>query len=438
MSGDKYAWSVGTPPPVLDPHSAAKHELVRSYLSEYIDILTSDPRQDLLNITLVDGFAGGGQYTYQGGIVPGSPLIFLQEIEVARARLDLRKRKQFRLNAEFVFVEQKRSNFEFLQSVLRESPFGGLVGESVYPIRGTLANEIRRIIQRIRDRGTAHRSIFLFDQYGYNQVTLACIRHILAELANPEIILTFNVDWLINYQSEKDEFLKAVMPIELGLTDVKRMLTMKNDQREARWFIQHFLYKHIVEQTGAPFYTCFYVVSPDSNRSYWLLHISGHPRARDEMARRHWAMSTHSVHQGKAGLNMLGFVPERDLAQLPMDFGFDLNAETRTKAALMTELPALIFDRRGAASPPTLGHLFTSVCNQTAATVDLVAQSLVALRAEGEIEIVGAKGRPKPRGKNLSWNDAILPAVQRSMFSNVWPVNAVRDDGPILPAPPNA
>lgn len=425
MSGEKYAWSVGEPPPVLDPHSAAKHDLVRTYLSRYIDILTSDPRQDLLNITLVDGFAGGGEYIYRGQPVPGSPMILLQEIDVARANIAHRKKKEFRLNAEFFFVEQRRGNFEFLQDTLRRSPYAGLVGESVHPRRGSLANEIDGIIQHIRARGTAHRSIFLFDQYGYNQVTLGCIRQILGQLNNPEIILNFNVDWLINYLSEKDAFLKGVVPVELDVNHVREMLAMK-DQRHARWFIQHFLYDHIVRRTGAPFYTCFYVVSPESNRSYWLLHLSGHPRARDEMARRHWAMSTHSVHQGQAGLNMLGFVPERDVGQIPMDYGFDVNAAERTKAALMTELPSLIFDRRVVETPPSLGQLFGAVCNQTAATVELVSESLVGLRAEKEIEIVGADGRPKPRSRSLSWKDVIRPAAQRSMFSTVWPIDASR------------
>jgi len=426
MSGEKYAWSIGQPPPALDPHSAAKHELVRTYLSRYIDILTSDPRQDLLNITLVDGFAGGGEYLYQGRTVHGSPMILLQEIDVARANIALRKKKKFRLNAEFFFVEQRRSNFEFLQETLRRSQYAALVGESVHPRRGALANEIDGIIQHIRARGTAHRSIFLFDQYGYNQVTLSCIRQILGQLNNPEIILNFNVDWLINYLSEKEAFLKAILPVELGLNDVREMLAMR-DQRHARWFIQHFLYKHIIRRIGAPYYTCFYVVSPESNRSYWLLHLSGHPRARDEMARRHWAMSTHSVHQGQAGLNMLGFVPERDLAQLPIDYGFDVNAAERTKGALMTELPGLIFDRRAADAPPSLGQLFSAVCNQTAATVDLVSESLIGLRAENEIEIVGPDGKPKPRSKSLSWKDVIRPAAQRSMFSTVWPVDAARE-----------
>src|SRR5229473_4753362 len=67
-------------------------------------------------------------------------------------------------------------------------------------------------------------------------------------------------------------------------------------------------------------------------------------KARDEMALRHWAMSNHFVHHGRAGLKMLGFDPEQNIQQIPLGFFFDDDAETRSKNALMNELPPLIFD----------------------------------------------------------------------------------------------
>jgi hypothetical protein len=142
------------------------------------------------------------------------------------------------------------------------------------------------------------------------------------------------------------------------------------------------------------------------------------------MALRHWAMSNHFMHHGRAGLRMLGFDPERDIEQIPMDFVFDDNAEARSKAALMDELPPLIFGRAiRAGNPPTLGRLFTHVCNETPATTHQIADVLIDLRDQNEIEIVTDKGRPKPRSVHVEWTDVILPARQRSMLSTVWPPN---------------
>jgi three-Cys-motif partner protein len=65
MSIEKYEWVVGERPPELEAHSATKHAVLGSYLSRYLEVLTSNPRLDTLSLTLVDGFAGGGQYMFQ-------------------------------------------------------------------------------------------------------------------------------------------------------------------------------------------------------------------------------------------------------------------------------------------------------------------------------------------------------------------------------------
>jgi three-Cys-motif partner protein len=422
MSSDKYGWIIGESPPLLEAHSAAKHAVLRSYLARYIEVLTSNPRRDALGLTLIDGFAGGGQYVFQGQPAPGSPMILLQEVACARARLALARRKPFRLDAEFIFVERLAANKAFLEDILRRSEYRVLLGDSIHILNAEFEAALPSIIASIRVKSRAHRSIFFLDQYGYGQVSLDTIRTILSSLENPEIIVTFNVDWLINYLSEKEEFLKAIKPVELEMETVKQMLAMK-EQREGRWLIQNLLFQHLRDKTGAPYYTCFFIKSPASHRSYWLVHISKHPKARDEMALRHWAMSNHFVHHGGAGLRMLGFYPEQDIHQIPMDFLFDDNAEERSRDALMKEIPPLIFDGSvDNTGPATLESLFSRVCNQTPTTTKQISKVLVALRDENEIEIVTSEGRPKPRSVQVNWTDVILPARQRSLLSHIWPL----------------
>jgi three-Cys-motif partner protein len=421
MSTDKYEWVVGERPPELEAHSAAKHEVLGSYVGRYLEVLTSNPRLDTLSLTLVDGFAGGGQYVFQGKPAFGSPMILLQEVACAQAHLTEARRKPFRLNAEFVFVERSASSKAFLEHTIRATEYGPLLDKSAHLLGGQFEQELPGIIQRIRSRNRAQRSIFFLDQYGYNQVSLETIRTILTSLENPEIIVTFNVDSLIAYLNEDDDFLKGVKPVELDQSIVKQMLAIK-DQSEGRWLIQNMLFRHLRDKTGAPFYTCFFIKSPASHRSYWLIHISKHPKARDEMALRHWAMSNHFVHHGRAGLKMLGFDPEQNIQQIPLGFFFDDDAETRSKNALMNELPPLIFDgSAGGHTPPSLGTLFTSVCNDTPATMKQISDVLVDLRNEREIEIVTKDGRSKPRAGKVQWTDVILPARQRSLLSTVWP-----------------
>jgi three-Cys-motif partner protein len=52
-------------PPIIHQHSLAKHEILRAYLTAYIQTLISSPFQDRFRLTLVDGFAGGGIYRHE-------------------------------------------------------------------------------------------------------------------------------------------------------------------------------------------------------------------------------------------------------------------------------------------------------------------------------------------------------------------------------------
>jgi hypothetical protein len=54
------------------------------------------------------------------------------------------------------------------------------------------------VLAGIRAKGRAHHSLFFLDQYGWSDVRLGSVRRIMAELENPEVVLTFMVDALIN------------------------------------------------------------------------------------------------------------------------------------------------------------------------------------------------------------------------------------------------
>lgn len=416
MSTPKYEWSLGETPPPLDDHSAAKHDVLRQYVATYVDVLTSNPRRDVLKFTIIDGFAGGGEYKRNNIIVPGSPLIVLNELAAAEARINASRTKHVKIDVDFIFVEKNDSNFAYLQSVIARSPHRPLSADRIHLQHTTFEAALPGIITHITSRGRADRAIFFLDQFGYNSVSLQCIRTILESLANPEIIVTFNVDWLIDYLSTDEPFLKAVKPVELSLTDVQDLLHLK-DQRDARWLIQNMLYKHLVDKTGAPYYTPFFIKSGESHRSYWLIHMSKHPTARDEMAALHWRLQNHFIHHGRAGLRMLGFDPEKPVDQTSFTFLFDDDARARSTASLMEELPEQVFGAyKNGAPPPTLLQLFDSVCNQTPATKRLVSDAVIALRGHSEFEILTKDGRPRPRTNTIDDDDRIVPARQRSLF----------------------
>ena len=78
-----YDWVWGSPPPLLKRHSEVKHALLRNYLIQYFLTLVSLPQQDKIQMTIVDGFSGGGLYLNEANQeVPGSPIVILEAIRV--------------------------------------------------------------------------------------------------------------------------------------------------------------------------------------------------------------------------------------------------------------------------------------------------------------------------------------------------------------------
>lgn len=78
----------------LDPHTTAKHRLLRAYLDRWLPIMATYQEK----LLLVDGFAGPGRYA---GGEDGSPLIML------KAFLEHAHRERIgRTRLEYFFVER--------------------------------------------------------------------------------------------------------------------------------------------------------------------------------------------------------------------------------------------------------------------------------------------------------------------------------------------
>lgn len=62
MARKHYGWKIGGQLPEIGRHSLAKHQVFARYVDRYIRILSSNPARRELNLTIIDGFCGGGKY----------------------------------------------------------------------------------------------------------------------------------------------------------------------------------------------------------------------------------------------------------------------------------------------------------------------------------------------------------------------------------------
>lgn len=414
-----YDWILGGSPPNLGRHSVAKHEVFDRYISSYIRTLTRNHLKRALNLTIVDGFCGGGRYSLDGQEVDGSPLRMIAAIERAQSELDVARTMGFEIKADFVFIDDNPNHIEFLRDQLCQRGYGDRIGRNIRIICAAFESACAGVIEAIQKKGRAHRSLFFLDQYGWSDVTFSTVRDIMGRLANPEIILTFMVDNLVNLLHDRMSEFRALTAIDFGREDIRALMAQKQ-QKGWKRIIQNTVYNHIQARTGAAFYTPFFIHPEQSNRDYWLIHLSKHHQAREEMGKVHWGMENTFEHFGRTGFNALGFIPGVDVREDNFDFGFNDNARTRSEAAILEQLPRMIHANLAENSLPlTKQRIFVARCNETPVIADIVDSQLAFLRDEKEIVITAADGSVRRSARQFAWDDRIELVREPGLFSQL-------------------
>ena len=388
-----FEWYPGAPPPILEDHSRAKLDVLRRYLRAYFDKLAADPRRDVFRLDLIDGFAGGGIFSDGGTVVPGTPLIMLEECDAARDRLNQNRIKPLRCDFKMQFVDVNPNHTAYLRQTLADRGYE-VDGERVTVITSSFEDVADNIISGIRQRQPmAGRAIFLLDQTGFSQVQLKLVSHILSTLPNAEVILTFASDALINHLTLNQQLLKAVAPIGLTEQRILELIQLKGEDH-GRALIQRLMRDHIREMTGATYDTPFYIRPRTSRRALWFLHLSKHPTARDVMIQCHWKNFNAFEHYGTGDFDMLGW-DALNSGTLPLFHFGELDA-SRMRDQLLNAMPAELYElmERG---PVTVDTMRQSFANRTAARFSDLDNIVLKLSQEREVDILNPDGKLRSR-----------------------------------------
>jgi three-Cys-motif partner protein len=368
--------------------------------------------------THVDGFAGGGEYEDPRSrlICPGSPQILIDAIRAAEAAVNSARSKAVRIDARYLFVEKEPTVVAYLREVLRKRGDQPRDDGIVRVLEGAFEAHLDGIIAAIKSRGRAHRAIFVLDQYGYTGVPISMLTRIFDELPNAEVFLTLAVGWITAYLPNS-----RMAAERLGLSPemIARLCAIDDDaldvdnpeRRPDLLAIQRLLHRGFTAEVGSRFYTPFFIISRESNRPYWFLHMANNERANDVVKALHWEVENHFQHFGGPGLMMLGYDPSADPdVTRQTSFRFDDDARSRTRKALMETLAARI----SSAHPGgvVFDDLFREVCNETPATRELLSISVRDLCVLGELEKSGEGGERRAPATLPHGNDLVRVARQ--------------------------
>ncbi len=432
MSLKHYDWSDFNSPPEIEEHSLVKHKMLAFYLERYIKVLTADPRYPTLKLWLIDGFAGGGQYSIANSDErhDGSPLILLKTVDKMRLEVQTKRENPFNIDAKYFFVEKDANAYNFLKNTLKKECDITDFDKNIRVINDSFVSAFPKILQQIQaNKQRNPRCIFLLDQYGYKNVPFATLKTIFATFPNAaEVLLTFATESLISYMSE-GRFQTAMKNAGLESIITKELIdsfrdTASYEKKSARLIGEQILATHILENSGARFFTPFFIVSKKSRRSFLLIHLSCNWRARDEMNQTHWELHNHAHHYGMAGLKnfrseskliaTLGYDIFHNEEQASFEYQFDDQAEKQTYDALREELPEKIWEHKG--QKITVGDLLIENCNYTPANSKHFKKTLEELIKYKSIRVFSSDGKHERFTHNTIHNDDIIEFKQSSLF----------------------
>lgn len=375
-----------------------------------------------LRLTLVDGFAGGGLYADGGGTAPGSPLIMLQTAREAEAYLNASRTQTPRqVDAQYHFVELNPSSFEYLKYTLKGEGYGERIGKDIALYNHKFESVCADIVAAAAARKAGQRAIFLLDQYAYDDIVMSTVNNIFQNLQGAEVILTFNVDSLLTFLTDSEQFHSITRRI--GLEEYINWKDIARLKAGSHWrqIIQRQISHGIWKASGARFMTLFFV-TPQGNRpwSYWLVHLSNAYRANDVMKSVHWDHGNSFGHSLEAGFFQIGYEANRDIdvtSQSEMDFqgasAFDETLHKRSVATLKDQLPRMIYD-----NPDGLmfNDLIYQIANQTNATEKIIKESLHEGVATKELQAIIEGGGLRTKGTSIRGSDILIPNRQKSIF----------------------
>ena len=262
-----------------DPHTEAKHAILREYMKRWLPILSRQARsvgggQRLL---YVDGFAGAGEYSNN---VQGSPLV---AIETAAQHSH-----EFNVPIVFVFIEQRKDRVDHLKGLIatRHDAFLSTKQLKVEPIEGNCETEVLRIIdEHEKQKRKLGPAFFFLDQFGYSSFSMDLVRRILGH-AVCEVFSYLNWNLLHPFMTDQTKW--AGITKAFGGDEWKSVLGLSGQVKEERF---KDVYMTALRERGGAKYTFPFAMRDQHDRViYWLFFCTNNIRGLEEMKRAMWTV----------------------------------------------------------------------------------------------------------------------------------------------------
>jgi three-Cys-motif partner protein len=259
----------------LEPHTGAKHEILKRYLDRWFPIVGKKFKQ----LNYIDGFAGPGKYSTGE---EGSPILAIKSAleHVNRGTLNPK------VTVNFFFVEERRDHAKFLESEL-----GKIKLPSQFKIK-LMIGEFRANVSSILDEIEADilriTPTFAFvDPFGFKGLPMSIMAKLLS-LPSSELLVNVMVDFVNRFIEHPNDNIKDHFPEMFGTEDVLQIPSLSGNRLDQILS----MYRQQLEKF-AEFVRRFDMHNRRDRKTYSLFFASNSPAGFLKIKEAMWKVDRH-------------------------------------------------------------------------------------------------------------------------------------------------
>ncbi len=254
----------------LEPHTRAKHAILRRYLQAWTPILAQGGFPEILYI---DGFAGPGRYSKGED---GSPVIALKAAQ-SRAISE-------NTILQFAFVERRRKRADSLENIVEGLGLSANLHVKVYAGEG-FETAFDKIVGVYQSKGRRLPPTFAFiDPFGWRGAPFRIVREIMNH-PNCEVLVTFMYEEINRFLGHPDQ--EKNFDEFFGTRDWRKGTELSDPQRRNR-FLHDLYLSQLKLGAEAKYVRSFEMRNERDVVDYFLFHATNHIRGLARMKEAMW------------------------------------------------------------------------------------------------------------------------------------------------------
>ena len=257
----------------IQPHTQAKHEILRRYLVSWYPILGKYHK----SLVYIDGFCGPGKYL---GGEPGSPIVAIEEALKHKQRLS-------DVNINFLFVDEREDRIEQLQQEIDK--YSLPENYKTFSVLSEFERELRTLLDKIDSSNKNLPPTFAFiDPFGFKGLPFDLVERLL-EIPKSEVFINIMADAINRFIAHPDEKTRQHI-IDLFGTKEVLDIAEKSTQRikDLRLLYQEQL------ESNSRFVRYFEMRDCYGKTIYYLFFASNHRMGHKKIKEAFWKVDNTS------------------------------------------------------------------------------------------------------------------------------------------------